>query len=244
MVFHLFAEQARGKQSAMTEPQPRNPRLFASLALSIAVAVAGCGNSSDTGSPTGGTGGTGASGGGAGGAGGTGARAGSGGSGGAGGQTPEASVVFVTEAVQNADLGGIDGANAICQAEADDADLAGTFVAWLSTTTSSVTDRLVQSTAPYLLVDGTRIADDWDDLVDGAIQARINLDANGELRGGDVWTGTLLNGDSYPMDDCAGFTSDSTGVALCGSTGTADLRWTENITPSCSTQLRVYCVEQ
>lgn len=162
-----------------------------------------------------------------------------------GGQPPGASIVFVTETVQTANLGGVEGANAICQGQANSAGLTGTFVAWLSTTSSSVTDRLVQSTEPYVLVDGTRVADNWSDLVDGAIQAPINLDANGQLRGGDVWTGTLRDGASFVTADCAGFTSsDFDNFALCGSTATNQFPWTENITPSCPTQLRLYCFEQ
>lgn len=152
--------------------------------------------------------------------------------------------IFRTATTQTANLGGIAGADALCAAQAIAAGLDGEFKAWLSTVSSPVADRVTQASGPYVLVNGTRIADDWDDLVDGSILAPIHLDANGVLRAGEVWTGTLATGASYLNDDCAGFTSGSTGVALCGATNSTTATWTENITPACSTQLGLYCIEQ
>jgi hypothetical protein len=96
------------------------------------------------------------------------------------------------------------------------------------------------------LIDGTVIANDWSDLIDDSILTLINLDANGEPRGGDVWTGTLADGSPYTGGDCAGFTSgsDSDGIALCGSTASKAAGWTAASTPTCSLALRLYCVEQ
>ncbi|MBW1762422.1 MAG: hypothetical protein JRE19_10270 [Deltaproteobacteria bacterium] len=88
------------------------------------------------------------------------------------------------------------------------------------------------------------MANDWDDLVDGTVLVPINLDANGELRTGDTWTGTLATGASYPDDDCVAFTSGSDGLALCGSIAATNVAWTESMTPACSTPLRLYCIEQ
>ena len=94
-------------------------------------------------------------------------------------------------------------------------------------------------------MDGTRVADDWADLVDGSILAPIDLDANGVFRRGEIWTGTLATGDSYPSSDCAAFTTDSMAVvALCGASNSTTSTWTENITPACSTLLGLYCIEQ
>jgi len=152
--------------------------------------------------------------------------------------------IFRTETTQNANLGGIAGADAICAAQAMAAGLEGEFKAWLSTIASPVADRVTQASGPYVLVNGNRIADDWGDLVDGSILVPINLDANGVERAGEVWTGTLASGGSYLADDCAGFTSGSTGDALCGATNSTTATWTENITPACPTQLGLYCIEQ
>ena len=155
-------------------------------------------------------------------------------------------MVFVTSTAQTADFGGIDGADALCASEATAAGLEGDFRAWLSTRESPVADRFVRSTVPYVLVDGTRIADDWDDLTDGTLQAFLNLDAGGIDRGGDVWTGTLPSGLAVedPDSDCDGFTSGLAGMALCGTTGSTNFTWTANATPPCDTPLRLFCFEQ
>jgi hypothetical protein len=122
--------------------------------------------------------------------------------------------------------------------------LTGEFKAWLSTLASPVAERFVQSAVPYVLVDGTRIADDWADLTDGSLQAVINRDATGTIRGGDVWTGTLPSGASYADTDCDGFTSGGIGSALCGTTQSINASWTANQVPSCDTRLRLFCFEQ
>jgi hypothetical protein len=152
--------------------------------------------------------------------------------------------VFVTATLHNGDLGGLDGADQICASQASGAELEGEFKAWLSTGTSSAAERLTHSVVPYVLVDGTVVANDWDDLIDRSLAAPINLDARGVPRGGDTWTGTLAIGDAYTQGDCAAFTSGSGGMALCGSTGSIDAGWSQSATPACSTALRLYCFEQ
>ena len=218
--------------------------------LIISLTLFGCGSSDGPGG-TGGTGGD-AGTGGVGASGGSGGSAGAAGSGGSGGEAgtggtidPTERVVFVTTARQTADLGGFEGADGICAAEATAAGLEGEFKAWLSTLDVAAADRLVQSTVPYVLVDGTRIADDWDDLVDNALLAPIDVDATGERRTGDVWTGTLPDGQPYPDGDCAGFTSATGSTrSLCGSTASAGSAWSAAQTPTCNTSLRLYCFEQ
>ena len=153
--------------------------------------------------------------------------------------------LFITNTMQNAALGGIEGADALCAAQATAAGLDGDFRAWLSTSGSSVSSRLSRSSTPYVLVDGTVVANDWDDLVDGSIMAPVDLDADGLRQTGDVWTGTLATGDSFQGQDCEGFTTSSFDViGLCGASASTSSTWTENITPRCLTTLRLYCIEQ
>ena len=160
------------------------------------------------------------------------------------GGTLGGSRIFVTEMQRSGDLGGISGADALCASEAAAAGLEGEFRAWLSTSSSPVGDRLVQSTEPYVLVDGTRVADDWQDLTDGNIQAAINLDASEVIRSGDTWTGTLSDGEPYAGGDCEGFTSAAVGMSQCGSTQRTDGGWTAAKEPSCAAVLRLFCIEQ
>lgn len=182
------------------------------------------------------------------GSGGSGGEAGMGGEagGGAGGTAPGAERrMFVTSSSQDGDFGGIEGADALCSALAAQAELEGEFKAWLSTLSSSVAERLAPAEdARYVLVDGTTAATSWEDLLDGSVAVPIDLDESGTRRTGDVWTGTLSNGEAYSIDDCDGFTSGTEGTGLCGTTSSAASFWTENSNPTCSTQLRLYCIEQ
>ena len=69
-------------------------------------------------------------------------------------------------------LGGLDGADALCQAHADDAGLVGTYFAWLSTSNDDDPEsRFTRSVLPYVRADDVSLADNWDDFVDGELAA-------------------------------------------------------------------------
>ena len=88
--------------------------------------------------------------------------------------------VFVTNASFKGNLGGLTGADEKCQAEADDlASIvpSGTYLAWLSDGTDSPDTRFAKSSDPYVLPDGTRIAEDFTDLTDGSILQLLNMTA-------------------------------------------------------------------
>ena len=151
-------------------------------------------------------------------------------------------IIFVTSSTQSGNFGGLAGADDLCATRASDAGLQGTFLAWLSTDADPVGERLAQSTGPYVRTDGAQIAADWADLTDGSIDVPINRDEDGNQVGGDVWTGTLAAGTTAPAI-CSGWdTTASTG--RCGDSGSTDSSWTDNITPPCTTNLRLYCVQQ
>lgn len=153
-------------------------------------------------------------------------------------------IIFVTGGTHSGDFGGLAGADSLCATTASSAGLGGTFKAWLSGPGDSAADRMSQGGGAYLRTDGTEVAASFDDLVDGAIEVPINRDENGDPVGGptDVWTGTLSDG-SLAAAHCGGF-ADSGASGLCGSSADSDDRWTDNITPPCSTTLHLYCVEQ
>jgi len=90
--------------------------------------------------------------------------------------------VFVTSVSFNGNLGGLKEADDKCQAQADDpASIvpSDTYLAWLSDGADSPNTRFTQSSHPYLLLDGTRIAENYTDLTDG-IKHFINIDPNGK----------------------------------------------------------------
>jgi hypothetical protein len=103
--------------------------------------------------------------------------------------------IFVTSQRHDGNFGGITGADTFCQGLATSAGLSGTYLAWLSDTTTSPSARFAQANVPYRLVDGTTIANDWADLVDGSIQNPINLDEYGNAAPSSmVFTFTMTDG--------------------------------------------------
>jgi len=164
-----------------------------------------------------------------------------------GGLAPDAAIagrlVFVTSERYSGGLGGLEGADDICQMHAQAAGLVGTYQAWLSTLEQAVGERLPHSALPYVRTDGVIVATDWDDLLDGALLAPIDHDEFAQPRLGDVWTGTLASGVAYDVDDCGGFLDPQSGMAQCGSSTASNTRWTENLVPFCYTQLHLYCFQ-
>ena len=107
--------------------------------------------------------------------------------------------VFVTKASFASDMDGLAGADAKCQAEADDPESivpSGTYMAWLSDGINSPDTRFTKSSHPYILPDGTKIAENYADLTDGSILHEINVDPTGApvLGAQRFWTGTLTDG--------------------------------------------------
>ncbi len=163
--------------------------------------------------------------------------------------------VFVTSSTFKGDLGGLAGADDICQTLADREGLPGTYKAWLSDSTASPSTRFLLSPAPYIRLDGVRIAHDWADLIDGSLAAPINVDEQGTALAGQqpndvVWTGTqwsgiasLGAGDNYECGDWTSRLSSDyglpghyslTGASWSGSTGYN----------ACDLDRSLYCFQQ
>jgi hypothetical protein len=175
--------------------------------------------------------------------------------------------VFVTSSGHNGDLGGLAGADAICQGLADSSgSLAahGTYKAWLSAagTGNSAAERLAHATVPYKRVDGSTVADDWADLTDGSLDHPINITEGGDtfvcsgvgpFSNGCVWTSTEPDGsaritDLNPLYDSCGTWTNSTddAVGWLGWPAEVSVLWTHWAQGpfACDQQLRLYCVQQ
>ena len=146
-------------------------------------------------------------------------------------------------------LGGLSGADTICQGLANAAGLPGTFMAWLSTQTQSPSTRFVQVTVPYVLPDGTVIANNWDDLTDSAIDHPIDQTEGADAlsSASAVWTNTNANGGptglvNDPDGHCGSWRSSGTGNTGLTSENNAD--WTRRASHPCSDTLRLYCFQQ
>ncbi|EJK55631.1 hypothetical protein THAOC_24620, partial [Thalassiosira oceanica] len=106
-------------------------------------------------------------------------------------------IVFVTSERYNGNLGGLAGADARCQERAKAAGLSGTFKAWLSDRTTSVSQRFDRDFdyAAFFRTDGVMVANDWSDLTDGSLLGAIDRDEFGNTVGANfAWTNTDTGG--------------------------------------------------
>ncbi|HET7093933.1 MAG TPA: hypothetical protein VFI22_10655, partial [Thermomicrobiales bacterium] len=124
----------------------------------------------------------------------------------------------------SANLGGLSGADAICQTTAESgAAPAGIYKAWLSDDKGSPSSRFTQSAAPYRLVNGTVVANDWADLTSGGLRNAIDADEVGVPLSDHrlVWSNTLPNGEPIDFNgDCADWAAEF--AELNGNSGAYD----------------------
>jgi hypothetical protein len=158
--------------------------------------------------------------------------------------------VFVTSSLHMGNLGGLAGADAICQQRAQDAGLPGTYKAWLSDRTDSPATRFVHSPDPYQLVSGTTIAASYADLTDGSLAAAIDTTEVGTViraLAEDIpvaWTHTAPDGTPDPtVSTCFNWTM-SAGDGVGGLTYATDGTWTDGTLSLCRFPARLYCFQQ
>lgn len=163
--------------------------------------------------------------------------------------------IFLTSTQVTGNLGGLAGADSICQQKANAANLGGSWKAWLSSGTVSASSRLIHFTGPYTRVDGSLIANNWTDLTDGVIQGTINIDEfgtpyNASLFFANVRTNTNTDGSitsTNPALNCQNWTSNSLNYDGYGGYFVRDnFNWTSGGSERCSVTntSRLYCVEQ
>lgn len=160
--------------------------------------------------------------------------------------------VFISSQIYNGNLGGLVGADNKCQTLADSANLGGSWKAWVSDSTTSVSSRMNQSGLPYILVDGTsKIADNWFSLVDGSLDNPILLSETNQVLGLNlrVWTNTAPSGNIYSSaanSTCTDWTSavpsrnSRSGINSSNTSG----EWTNSQNRSCNDHEHLYCFEQ
>jgi hypothetical protein len=168
---------------------------------------------------------------------------------------------FVTSTVYDGDLGGLSGADSLCQDRADAAGLGGSWAAWLSDSSTQAVDRLATAPGAVTLVDGTTIAASWTDLLVNspsvAIEvteygSRIPYESSGSHRdcswaGGYFyfpWTGTHNDG-TQAGGVCDDWTSNSSAYqGRVGLGGYSVTQWTNWCDFDCDRQGPLYCFEQ
>lgn len=177
-------------------------------------------------------------------------------------------LVFVTSTRYTGDLGGLVGADQKCMARAAAAmpsPLPGTFKAWLSDSTTSAAMHLTtHGTVPYVMVDGTVVAADWNALtsVGGAqVQNMITIDENGNtvpssidvcsgFGGHFVWTNSNDDGSLFAAagtcQDLTSASSSDTGNTGSASNDQMSTQWWSSWCngQACSSMASLYCIEQ
>ncbi len=152
--------------------------------------------------------------------------------------------VFVTRSEYSGDLGGLVGADRLCQSAAESVDLRGTWIAWLSTDTVNAYDR-VTSGGPWRDLTGQTVFANRSALMTIPLRA-IRTQENGERVSfslENVWTGTATGGQADGDDNCDNWASSD--ILDWGSRGiTNEESWTESSGNSCDAKARLYCFEE
>lgn len=157
---------------------------------------------------------------------------------------PSARIVFETSTSGNGDLSSWADANGatslaagdnVCRAAAERAGLplAGTYKAWLSTSTVNAIDRF-ENDGPWFRPDGVRAVASLEALASGTIDAQLQFDETGRVDyfPGGSWSGTVADGTFDVPHACSDWT-DGTDNAF-GSIGldsASDSRWTHEGPP-------------
>jgi len=210
-----------------------------------ATAGGGAGGGAGSGGTTagGGAGGGAGSGGGAG-RGGAGGASGTGGAaagGGTGGALPT-NIAFVTSTRVTADLGGVAGADTICQMHAQSAGLAGIYRAWLASSAGSAPSRLGAARG-WRRADGLPIADTAASLLgDPRLFYLLVVNERGARTYSTyVWTGTRADGGAA-AETCGDWTSEAEGQwGATGNGNLASIAWTAGGRNECATTQPLYC---
>jgi hypothetical protein len=162
--------------------------------------------------------------------------------------SPPPNIVFTTSTTQTAALGGLAGADAICAQRAVAGGLAGTYRAWLSTSTVNAIDRL-GSASGWVRPDGKPVLNNVADISKNNFFYPPRLDEFGNDLGVDpvVITGTGVDGMLYTGTNattCGNFTSDvedGNAILLAGWASANSLWFTNGAVALCSVQARIYC---
>lgn len=152
------------------------------------------------------------------------------------------------------DLDGLSGADALCQAAAEEAALSNpkSFKAWLSDKDFGPVHRFDTTfTGVYELVDGTDVTrSGWDGLTSGTLEHAIDQDQNGVVSVGpdEVWSNTKTDGLPESATDAGTCSSwlKGTGDSDSGNTGVKTVTnpfWTDLTFKLCQQRAGLYCFE-
>ena len=142
---------------------------------------------------------------------------------------------------------GLAGGDAICSQRAREAELGGTWVAWLSTSAVAAETRLGAGSGPFVLASsGVRmVTSDREALLNTAsldLRSAISQDEFGDPVAPGVWTGTNADGSSAAAT-CLDWTTSGGRWGMAGDSTETGIGWTNDGTASCDVPLHLYCFE-
>lgn len=149
---------------------------------------------------------------------------------------------FVSSTTVNAALGGIAGADQMCNTLATAQGLKGTYRAWLSVNGTNAAARIT-SAGPWQLVTGAVVVATHAQLTSGQLTRPLNVDEKGVIApvaDDRVWTGTAPNG-TFAGPECGLWSGAGTGRV--GEAEFSDSRWSNSTVETCDMLNRVYCFE-
>jgi hypothetical protein len=163
--------------------------------------------------------------------------------------SPPPNYVFTTSTQQNAVLGGLKGADALCAARAAAGKLSGTYVAWLSTASASAVSRLKGASGWIRPGDSMPVLNNIEDIANNKFFYPPRMDELGTDLGADqvVITATNVNGTAdigATNTTCGDFTSGETTPVTFVSGGFASANsgvFTAFVGADCGAPSRLYC---
>ncbi len=151
-------------------------------------------------------------------------------------------IAFVTSKAYNGDLGGLAGADQLCQDLAEAAGLpANTYVPWLSTPSVNAIDRFGNARG-WVRVDGKPLADTIADITAGRMFHPLRVDEFGnfdDTTSGFVWTGNINWAGSG--ESCNGWTSSDQGRGEVGTSDGMGYVFRDFGSIDCRGSARLYC---
>lgn len=157
--------------------------------------------------------------------------------------------IFVTSSSFNGNLGGLSGANSLCNTAARGAGLSLNYSAILSTSSSDAETRLNITGNVFIFTDETTpqlVASSGVALWEAnfnSLNSAVNRDELFNIVTANAWTGTGVEGRFIAGNGCDNWTSNSGGEdGFVGDSGRVDEQWVEGLPIACSFTHRLYCI--
>lgn len=170
--------------------------------------------------------------------------------------------IFITSTFHNGNLGGLEGADQLCQGLANASSVVpkGEYLALLSTDDTNAASRIAPSVGPYIRPDGLPLAANSTALFNTkkelAQQPDLNLvngphmNEKGEIQGGDgAWTGSNGRGRRILNSNCANWNDGTVNsLGTLGSVSSPSSEWLETSdgpsSQDCDLEIHIYCVQR